>query len=327
MCAIIVIVNLMSKMVALYPTATHTAVDFATALFQYYCTYGGFQFLAHDPGSDIMSETVQHLNKFLGIRSKVSLVNRHESNGVEPYNKEILKHLCNIVYDEDVKDKWSDPTILPVIALTINSFDSSGCGYTPLQIQFGIADAEHFKLPNLELSTMTHADWNNYVTNLNQGISRVRNAAAKAQAVLRDKRLALNEGKPQTQFQKGEYVLRYISTSFVKNARKHKLDMLWHGPYVVQSQYANDVTVTHLATGKTYEFHVTELKLFIGDEQSARLAADKDAQQYSVVAITAYNGNVLKVSTLYFQIHYTDGDILWIPYTKDMYGCGVCNFI
>jgi hypothetical protein len=318
MCAIIVIVNLMSKMVALYPTKSHSAIDFATALFQYFCTYGGFQYLAHDPGSDIMSETVQHLNKFLGIRSKVSLVNRHESNGVEPYNKEILKHLRNIVYDEDVRDKWSDPTILPVIALTINSFDSSGCGYTPLQIQFGIADAEHFKLPNLGLSSMDHNDWNNYITKLNEGITMVRTAASKTQATLREKRLALNDGKPQTSYQKGEYVLRYVSTSFTKNARKHKLDMLWHGPYVVQSQYSNDVTVTHLSTGKTYEFHVTELKLFVGDEQSAKLAADKDAQQYSVTHITAYNGNVLKISTLYFQLHYTDGDVLWIPYSKDL---------
>jgi hypothetical protein len=318
MCAIIVIVNLMSKMVALYPTATHTAVDFATALFQYYCTYGGFEFLAHDPGSDIMSQTVQHLNRFLGIRSKVSLVNRHESNGVEPYNKEILKHLRNIVYDEDVKDKWSDPTILPVIALTINSFDSSGCGYTPLQIQFGIADAEHFKLPNLELSSMTHNDWSNYVKQLDTGIKNVRTAAAKAQASLRDKRLALNDGKPQTSFQKGDFVLRCVSTSYTKNARKAKLDMLWHGPYEVQSQYANDVTVTHMSTGKTYVFHVTELKLFIGDEISAKSTADKDARQYSVLHITAYNGNVMKVSTLYFQIHYSDGDILWIPYSKDL---------
>jgi hypothetical protein len=165
---------------------------------------------------------------------------------------------------------------------------------------------------------MTPNDWNTYIIKLNKGITVVRAAAAKTQAGLRDKRLALNDGKVQTLFQKGEYVLRSVSTSFTKNARTAKLDMLWHGPYIVQSQYANDVTAIHMSTGKTYVFHVTELKLFIGDEQSAQLAADKDAQQYSVLKIAAYNGNVMKTSTLYFQIHYSDGDILWIPYTKDL---------
>ncbi len=94
--------------------------------------------------------------------------------------------------------------------------------------------------------------------------------------------------------------------------------MLFHGPYEVQMQYANDVTVTHMSTGKNYVFHVTELKLFVGDKDSAKLAADKDAKQYSVTQISAYNGNVMKASTLYFQIHYTDGDVLWVPYSKDL---------
>jgi hypothetical protein len=37
---IIVIVNLFSKYIALYPASKHDAVTLATALFQYFCTYG-----------------------------------------------------------------------------------------------------------------------------------------------------------------------------------------------------------------------------------------------------------------------------------------------
>ena len=43
----------------------------------------GIEVLWSEPGSDIMSETVAQLDLWFGVRRAISLVDRHESDGVE----------------------------------------------------------------------------------------------------------------------------------------------------------------------------------------------------------------------------------------------------
>jgi hypothetical protein len=65
---IIVMVNLFSKHAALYPASSYDALSLATALFQYFCTYGVCERILSDPGSDLTSEVIEHLTRFFGIR-------------------------------------------------------------------------------------------------------------------------------------------------------------------------------------------------------------------------------------------------------------------
>ena len=82
-CMAIVIVELKTKHVAIYPGKDYNQVTAATALFQYMCTFGLHDEVISDPGSQFLSDTVQQLNSWFGIRHRVSLVDVHESNGVE----------------------------------------------------------------------------------------------------------------------------------------------------------------------------------------------------------------------------------------------------
>jgi hypothetical protein len=117
---IIVVVNLFSKFVALYPVQNHDAISLATALFQYYCTYGIYKKIVTDPGSDLTSEVIRHLHRFFGIRHVFSVVERHQSNGVEGTNKSVLRYLRSIVHDERLIRQWSSPTVLPLIQYMLN---------------------------------------------------------------------------------------------------------------------------------------------------------------------------------------------------------------
>ena len=52
-----------------------------------------------------MPEVVKLLNQWFGIRHVVSLVDRHQSNGLEGTKKRILRHLRTLCYDEGLKSK------------------------------------------------------------------------------------------------------------------------------------------------------------------------------------------------------------------------------
>ena len=129
----LVVVDLFTKYTALYPAKDYTALTAAQALFTYFCTFGLYDDIISDPGSDFMSDMVSQLNEWLGVHHTVSLVDRHESNGVEAHNREILRHLSALIHDYRVIHKWSDPSVLLLIAYTLNAYTSSETGVSPFQ--------------------------------------------------------------------------------------------------------------------------------------------------------------------------------------------------
>jgi hypothetical protein len=52
-----------------------------------------------------------------------------------------------IVFDERLKHKWSDPTVLPWVEYQLNSTDSSETGVIPFEAKFGSPAATYFIFP------------------------------------------------------------------------------------------------------------------------------------------------------------------------------------
>jgi hypothetical protein len=94
-----------------------------------------------------MSLVVVKLNQWFGVDKLVSLVDRHESNGVEPTNKSILRHLRALIFDFRLSNNWSDPTIIALIEHFLNSAIHSETNLSPIESKFGTYDAKYFTLP------------------------------------------------------------------------------------------------------------------------------------------------------------------------------------
>ena len=310
---LIVMVNHHTKHAVGYPAKSKDAVTMATALFVYFCTYGMFDSIISDPGSDLMSEVVNQLNKYLGIRHTVSLVDRHESNGVEGTNARIIRHLKALIHDERVKSIWSSPTILPLVFFIINSTDSSETGVIPFHAHFGSQDSTYFRMPaGLNDSDITHE----YVKLLDENLCMLNDISIKYQSALILERTKSTPADTQNQYQPGDLVLFQLNPN---DPLPTKLSPKFTGPFKVVKQTKNDVDCQSLIYGSISSFHVERLKIFHGTIDEAKALAQLDNDQYVIECFKAYRGYPVVRTTMEFEVKFADGSISWLPWSTDIF--------
>ena len=71
MCYVYLIVVSATKLVAGYPTSEHSALAVVQSLYSFRVTYGHYDELATDPGSDIMSARVAMYLQWIGTSHRV----------------------------------------------------------------------------------------------------------------------------------------------------------------------------------------------------------------------------------------------------------------
>lgn len=319
--AIIVVVNHFTKLCALYPVPSATAEAAATALVQFVSTYGLFDAIITDPGTEFTNTIVAHLVRWLGLHHKFSLVDRHESNGVERTNASILRHLKALIFDERISSRWSHPTVLSLVQYILNSSLNSESGCVPFHAHFGTADATYFKLPPLSSMKENHlADPHtthlaDFVRLLDSDLSTLQDLSREHQARI----AAARRGKgPQTPniFQPGDLVLFQQDPS---RPLPSKLSPRFLGPYRVLSQSKNDVSCEHINLKHKKVFHVTRLKLFTGSEEEAQRIAMVDNDQHLISTIRGYRGDPTKRTTVEMLVEFADGTLSWLPWSKDLF--------
>jgi hypothetical protein len=315
--------------VAGYPSKTHDAISTAGAMYQYFSTYGLIDEIISDPGTEFMNEVISNLNKWFGVHHVFSLVDRHESNGVEPTNREILRHLKALVMDERILNNWSDITVLPGIFWIINSQVSSESGVIPFHAHFGNQNATYFKIPD---SSDQKEVTNEYVKLLSANLELINSISKRFQENLAAERTKDSLPEFQNQYQPGDFVLFQMNP---EQHLPHKLHPKFKGPYEVVSQVKNDVECRDLIHGSISKFHVTRLKLFHGECSSEELKqrafemAQIDNNQYILVKIHGYRGDfTAQRKGMEFDLEFLDGSRIWKRYSKDIFDTEVyVNFI
>ena len=259
-----------------------------------------------------MAEVVQKLSEWMGIKRVISLVDRHESNGVEGSNKQILRHLRTLVHDLRVPKKWSDPTILSLVLFAVNDGVNSETGVRPLDAMFGSDDSPYLRLPDsVDPASITSA----WVRGLDEDLRHIRSKSSAFQAELVQERTKDTPAETQNCYQAGDFVLFQRDPNV---PRPTKLASPYTGPFEVIRQTKNDVECRHLVMGNIKILHVTRLKLFVGSREEAYKAALLDADQFVIRKIHYWRGNPEKRSEMFFFVEFDDGDKILLPYSKDL---------
>jgi hypothetical protein len=253
-----------------------------------------------------------HLTKWFGLRQIFSLVDRHESNGVECPSKLVLTLLRALVHDERIVDRWSDPNVLPLISFTINTFVSAETGYSPFELTFGRQSSIYNKLPH---DSAPDKNVTQFVKLLNDDLILLRQISKEFQSKLIAKRTATNPTEPNV-YQPGDFIL---FDAYEGKHRPSKLTPAFKGPYEVLHQRNNDVECRHLVGAQIETFHVTRVKIFHGNKDEAYKAALLDNDQYVIQEILAYRGDPLTRTTMEFEVRFEAGSIVWLPWSKELF--------
>ena len=300
-----------TKQVFIHPVKEHNATNAATAIFLHCVYFAKFDCLISDPGSDFTSEMIALLNHWFGIHHIFSLVDRHESNGVEGANKQILRHLKALICDERIRNRWSEPTVIGWISFLMNKFDDSESGVSPYELTFGSDIARSLKFPVNELSNSAPE----FLKQLNKDLQEL-NAIAKD---YQDKLVAarVDSSKEYNTYQQGDLVL------FRHDPNKplpEKLLTRYSGPYEVLKHLKNDVECRHLALKNIKTFYSGDLKPFIGDLTSAKQLAMVDADQFEIDSIVAHRGNPYRRTNMEFCVQFRgDSQPTWVNFSDDLF--------
>ena len=98
---------------------------------------------------------------------------RMESNLL---NREILRHLKALIYDERILSRWSHGTVFPIIRFLLNSHVSSETGMEPFRLRFGDRDKIFMQLPATDSLPDSLCE---FVRRLNENLSTLTGNVAK----------------------------------------------------------------------------------------------------------------------------------------------------
>jgi hypothetical protein len=315
---VIVIVNLKTKLAFLYPAPDETASTIASAIIQFISLYGLVDEIVSDPGRNITSKLVKEVNDWLGLRHFVSLVDVHESNGVERTNEEILRHLRALVNDERLRDSWSEVQNIALIQFALNERVNGETGHSAYELTFGSADAKYFRVGDARDPARTASEW---LVSLNASLDAIRDVTKTFQDTLVQERVSENpHGLPHPVhpvYVEGDLVL-YDSLYAPTKRREVKLANRATGPYRVVGHYQNDVTCRHVCTGVIHVLPVDRLSLFVGSDAQAERLALEDAEQDVIESIDGWRGDPAYRTSMEFWVKFrTNNDFVWHPWSED----------
>ena len=281
---IAVVVDCFSRYCTLHATKTTKASELARSLLGHVSIFGVPDDLVTDKGPAFASEVFKDLNLLLGIAHQKTLTGSKEEAGiVERLNKEVMRHLRNLIFDRRVYNTWSQH--LPFIQRIINTMPHTATGISPAEIITPCLNLQRRILIDQELEvyeaiqqSCTFPEWINEMLNMQNHLIEKAQENLKARDARHLERKSLTNDGEVTQFPIGSYVLAEKLNFFTIRKETDKLKPYLKGPFRVESctEDFSQYTVRNLVTNNIRTYHVKMLKAFHARPE------DTDLTKYAV---------------------------------------------
>ena len=323
---ILTIIDTFSRAVELVPLKDLTAETAANAVVTHMGRYGLPCSYLTDNGSQFVNNIITQLCDMLDINHATIHAYSSEENGiVERCNKEVQRHLRDIIYDTRVLASW--PTYLPIVQRILNSAKHSSINMSPMELIYG---------NTLDLNRGLITPYKEPTTNLSEWVLGQIVAQQTALIVAYEKQRATDMHHIEMAYrqdQVGGKRKRSEETSYPINSYviveyetdpPSKLHPRLMGPMRVVSK--NDrgklpsiYTCEDLVTHKLADFHVKLIHPFFFDAKNVdpEQVALVDGQHFVVERILAHKFNpkrYKKSGDLSFHIQWQGGKTTWEPY-------------
>ena len=249
--SIIVVVDTFTRYVKLYPTCDLTSETAAKVLFDFMCEFGVPHSILTDNGTQHANQTLTELLNKLGVERRLSLAYSHQENAiVERVNREVVRHVKNIVVDQRIKDDW--PRAIPFAQRIINATVHPATGFAPYKLVFGdrVDLDRHLFSADFVSADLPITEW----------VDRMVKLHSDMLDVALTNQLTLNAKKSYEEsalLVPGDLVLWKPEPSVYGG--KRKLEPNLFGPYKVISQVGTQVHIEEIHTHREKVVHISNL--------------------------------------------------------------------
>ena len=182
---------------------------------------------------------------------------------VERQNKEVLRHLRNIIFDRRLASKWSK--YLPLVQRVLNSTRHSSTGLTPSEIVF----PNGIQLDKSILTESSSVYVSSYILDLQRAQALVLTIAEESLRSM-DQRHMDNYSQLRTVFENGSHVLVEHRHNSLRRGPVSKLLPFLKGPLLVKQHNPKTgiYALQDLVSGICKDYHVSNLREFKHDERN-----------------------------------------------------------
>jgi hypothetical protein len=314
---ILTIVDSFTRYIEIYSIKDLTAKTAVDCIMQYMSTYGVPHNICTDNASQFQG-IYEEVLKLLHVHNyKIHPYSHQENSIVERANKEIQRHLRNLVFDKKIKNDW--PTVLPLVKRILNAKVHLSTGVAPVDLVFaGQVDLNAGLLFNKNTTQNDIIVMSEYMKKLYEYQDILLKKAYDTQEETDLLRIAKADAVTKTEFPIQSYVLVQPELG-----PADKLSPRLRGPYLVlhkRIRKEGDVyTCQHLSTNKIEDFHVTLLTAFNYDDiRTNPLEVATHDDEYHIVESVLHHkfkkkGN--KTRDLLLKIKWLGQDLPeWISY-------------
>jgi len=257
---ILVIICCFTRWANLYAIKDTTARSCVDAVMQHVGTFGTPNQILTDNGTQFINELVEELLKIIGVQHLTILAYSKEENAiVERVNKEVMRHLRNLIFAHNEIDKWSKH-YLPLVQRILNTSRVDSHNAVPAELLFGNAITldRGVLLPATAISDNRKA-LSTWAADMLAKQEDLMKTAKEIQRLKDDKHIAMADPR-RTTYNIDEYVLvEYQPSSLVKGRPPNKLLPNLRGPMRVRSRNGDKYKLTSLIDKEDEEIHISKI--------------------------------------------------------------------